>query len=297
MNNDSKHLLWHEAALTTVNRQLYRALRIPGEDGIRLAQHAIRIGADVNMETPWVRTALERDEYPDTSTILVDAIRGHYITAKRGGAQAKMKWVEPRPDIAALLIQERDIDLDKPQKRPKHAETPLVSACEMGNMELVRLLLDHGANPDLSAAGATPLHHTIAPKHPPDSFDALTRAEIIKKLISSGAKSKAENAHGKKPLQIAIERNGAPNDMRPIIDVLEKNLHIERRPSLQPLERETVENPDRHKDLQRQGDHQARAALNARMKRRDFKEMRQKKRGSYREPTSSENGHDGGFHR
>lgn len=58
--------------------------------------------------------------------------------------------------------------------------TPLATAALSGRAEILEILLEHGANPDGSAAAYPPLHHALR----------LKRAKIVEILISNGASPK-----------------------------------------------------------------------------------------------------------
>jgi ankyrin repeat protein len=98
----------------------------------------------------------------------------------------------------------------------------LYEACYHANEPIVRLFLEHGANPNarMSTAkednGNTPLHHIFAwcPWRPRKSSLA-----IIKLLIAYGADIHAQNARGETPLDIT-RRRGLTGE---IVNLLKRN--------------------------------------------------------------------------
>ena len=74
------------------------------------------------------------------------------------------------------------------------SETPLVSAVDSGNLELVQLLVDRGADPNKpSKDGMTALH----------SAAGFNRVDLVKYLLAKGAKQNARDAEGETPKQMA----------------------------------------------------------------------------------------------
>jgi outer membrane protein assembly factor BamB len=90
--------------------------------------------------------------------------------------------------VAALLAKGADVNAENELRA-----TPLYIACELGHVDLVKLLLDHGANPDAKDLefGRTPLRNASVPAKDARQRDA--RAEIVKLLIQKGAGSDGES--------------------------------------------------------------------------------------------------------
>ena len=77
-----------------------------------------------------------------------------------------------------------------------HADTPLAIACEYGNYDIVKLLIDHGATTDvLEYTGWSPLHRTLF-KYDRDDL------KIVKLLLENGAD--LEMDEGTIPLVTAV---------------------------------------------------------------------------------------------
>lgn len=78
------------------------------------------------------------------------------------------------------------------------SETMLHSAAEMGNLDMVKFLIAHGAHPDVtSGAGNTPLHRAVLAGNP----------AVVKYLLEHGADPDAANMMGNTPLHFAAARN------------------------------------------------------------------------------------------
>lgn len=84
------------------------------------------------------------------------------------------------------------------------ASTALRSACTAGNLEIVKLLVEHGANVD----GVTHQGSKIQPLHaaasmPADAALRPKKAAIVAYLLGKGANANAKNEYGETALQIA----------------------------------------------------------------------------------------------
>ncbi len=101
-----------------------------------------------------------------------------------------------RGDIDAVqhfLEENRDIDINY---RGDDYNTPLHKACKHGNMNLVSLFLDFGADIEAkSKTGSTPLFHAALNDH----------REAVELLLQRGANVNATNKHGTS-LHIAVMR-------------------------------------------------------------------------------------------
>jgi outer membrane protein assembly factor BamB len=84
--------------------------------------------------------------------------------------------------VASLLARGADVDADNGR-----GATPLYVAAEQGQLEVVKILLDHGADPNVKDLewGRTPLRHASLPDSRPSGKAA--RAEIIRLLLARGA--------------------------------------------------------------------------------------------------------------
>ncbi|XP_041032627.1 B-cell lymphoma 3 protein homolog [Carcharodon carcharias] len=104
-----------------------------------------------------------------------------------------------REIVAHLLAQGADIDAAD----IKSGRTPLVHAVESNCMDMVNLLLEHGANVNLQTySGNTALH----------SSSGRGLMEIVKVLLKNGADSSIKNCHNDTSLMVAKNRK--------VIDIL-----------------------------------------------------------------------------
>ncbi|EKX40749.1 hypothetical protein GUITHDRAFT_60244, partial [Guillardia theta CCMP2712] len=80
--------------------------------------------------------------------------------------------------------------------------TVLQLAVKQGNVEAVKLLLEHGADPNVASSSdseTTPLHTAIIKGNP----------EVVLSLIQHGADLTRRDEFGMTPRELAIKRGGA----------------------------------------------------------------------------------------
>ena len=92
----------------------------------------------------------------------------------------------------------------------EEGQTPLMRACEHGQLEAVHVLLMNGATPGVTAKRtmSTALHSACmrGPSHLPrstDKYDAAKQVELVKALLEYGAQVDLKNAKGKTPVMNA----------------------------------------------------------------------------------------------
>lgn len=131
--------------------------------------------------------------------------KAEYAKAKEAAAtemRAKIPLVFAAGDgdyeeVKRLLAAGHDV-----MERSKVGETPLHTAGISGNADVVRALLDAGADPDARTNGGpylkmTPTHWMVFGKH----------AAGLAALIKAGADINAQNTQGKTPMDMAVSMN------------------------------------------------------------------------------------------
>ncbi len=92
--------------------------------------------------------------------------------------------------VAACLAAGQDVNA----RINDDGDTPILAACDVGNAEIVKLLLAHGADPNLpNDVGMYPLHYAAMG----DSVDVLALMQ------ASGTQQHVKDAEGKTPLDWA----------------------------------------------------------------------------------------------
>ncbi len=118
------------------------------------------------------------------------------------------------PNVHTSVLNNQPADMEKMlaagadvnQRDPLDNSTPLMWAAHKGSVEMVEMLVKHGADVNAKDKWAwTPLHRAAVNGN----------VEVVKILISHGADTKAKNDSAKTPLDCAIFGN-----RRPIIDLL-----------------------------------------------------------------------------
>lgn len=101
------------------------------------------------------------------------------------------------PEAIRLINEGADVNVRDTQLR----EPALVLAIELGDIQLIKLLLAHGANPNLpgGTTAGTPLMYAVASVIDQENPD-LT---VIKLLIDHGANPELKNRAGKSAVSIA----------------------------------------------------------------------------------------------
>lgn len=90
--------------------------------------------------------------------------------------------------------------------------TPLIWAVQFNRLDVIKLLLEKGADPDLcDAQGNTPLHQACR-------YADGSRATIALFLLDAGAAAGARRHDGKTPLEVALELHEGNEARERIID-------------------------------------------------------------------------------
>jgi len=97
---------------------------------------------DVRAQSSWLKKILSNDSYSQIEQLYNKAV---YYSAKNNWPNILSKVIEKRVDVNALT----------------EGQTPLYLACKRGKTEIVRLLLRHGADPNIATVGPHP--HTWYP--------------------------------------------------------------------------------------------------------------------------------------
>lgn len=97
-----------------------------------------------------------------------------------------------------LRLEELLQDGVNPNAKPDYwGKTALLRAVERGDVEVVRLLLDAGADPDLKSGGYTPLGRAAL----------LGHGQVAERLLKAGANPDLKSSDGNTPLTAAASMN------------------------------------------------------------------------------------------
>jgi len=138
---------------------------------------------------------MEEEEYSETDLAFIEAVETQ------------------NEELVAKLIKKEGLNLNS---FDRFGLSALHYACEIGNVGLATLLLDHGANPDIRPSSkVTPLHLSSSQGY----------LNCIKLLVSKGANVQSEDCYGCQPLHYAAKygridciefyiQQGVPIDIR-----------------------------------------------------------------------------------
>jgi ankyrin repeat protein len=114
----------------------------------------------------------------------------HRVQHAKGGLEVS-KLLLKHPGQQGIKIDQKNIN----------NKTALYLACEMGNGQMVELLLAHGADPNMAGpADCTPLHCAID----------FRRVKIVKALLEWGADVSVKDGRGRDAGKAARTRNQSP---------------------------------------------------------------------------------------
>ena len=133
-------------------------------------------------------------------SVLILFVAVHIILAiVPNNAQKLIAAIEDENVEKVRELLEKGVDPNKTDVIPSYfwiflesaARRPLTVACETGNLEIVRLLIEHGATAEYDELTTDPLPRALINYHPDDM-------EIIKLLLENGAT--LEKRHGITPV-------------------------------------------------------------------------------------------------
>lgn len=109
----------------------------------------------------------------------------------------KQAAAEGKLDVVKELIEKQGVSPDQPDE---FGDTALHSACQNGRDDVVKYLLDKGANPNaVNKTGSTPLHKLVASKY--------EQKPILKRLLAAKANPNIRNNAGLLPEQLVRNKN------------------------------------------------------------------------------------------
>lgn len=169
---------------------LHEAANFDQADIVRMLLQA---GAEVDR--------MDRDQRTPLDLVPNRPYRGPMTLATPGGLRSysELPSADPKPptlEVATLLLDSGAvIDRERGQRESWFLRTPLATACENGDTELVKLLLKRGANIDArDIFQSTPLIAAVNKGH----------LEVVELLIRSGADPNGADRRGQTPLLRSI---------------------------------------------------------------------------------------------
>ena len=137
-------------------------------------------------------SAAMRDDVSGLRTLLLRGADPN-VRDKDGNTPLYVALREPALAVAAQLIEYRATQVDA---RNKTDETPLMMASLRGQLDMVKKLIERGA--DVNKTGWTPLHYAATRSHD----------EIVNLLLEEHAYIDAESPNGTTPLMMAAQYGG-----------------------------------------------------------------------------------------
>lgn len=106
---------------------------------------------------------------------------------------------ESQPIVLEFLLNNGDFDVEY---RERHGWTALALAVEANNEDCVKLLLEHGANPDATARCDCDLHHKVPASH---KAAKMGYVGVLQMLLDAGADPNSQDGFANTPLVWAAE--------------------------------------------------------------------------------------------
>lgn len=175
-----------------------------------LVRLLVKAGADVNAANGFgVTPLLEAARYGDADTIraLLDG-GADLATAVREGETPLMAAARAGSAAAVQLFIERGADVNAVEALQE--QTALMWAAAEGHLDVVDVLLDNGANPNLKSRTSELSTRSTRADYPSGGFTALMWAvrngnePVARRLIEGGADPNLTNADGSTAMMLAI---------------------------------------------------------------------------------------------
>ncbi|RYX82549.1 ankyrin repeat domain-containing protein [bacterium] len=163
-------------------------------------------GADVNALDESGMTILQRtlqnnnERQKDRVVWLLEHKANIYATSRGGTSALDTAINSSGTEAMKLILAKADL-----KRRDELGQTPLFGAVRTGKIDVVRLLLERGAEINTqNVYGETPLH--IAAR---GDATGNPNSELLKALLEAGANANLANVRGDLPLHIALRRDVA----------------------------------------------------------------------------------------
>ena len=222
---------WKTATVEDVKREIENGADVNAKDseGGNALMYAVASNSNPEVLKKLIDAGADVNSYIDSDPvyipILIMAIeQGNAIITKillDSGANVNAK-VTVKEDVLKMSASTSNSTINKMTKmiQEMDGKTPLVFAIAAGNIEIIKILINAGANVNASYGGLTPLMMSLSHNNP----------EIIKILVDAGAdvnaKAKTEDIAGLTVLDIAKERLNNPEIIKILTDAKAKSSDI-----------------------------------------------------------------------